>query len=48
MAAVYHALGSKITIVEMMDGLIIGADRDIVRPFHKKIASQYENILLET
>ena len=48
MATVYHALGSKITIVEMMDGLMIGADRDIIRPFHKKIAKQYENIWLET
>ena len=48
MATVYHALGSKITIVEMSDSLIIGADRDIVRPLHKKIIKQYENIWLET
>jgi len=48
MATVYHALGSKITIAEMMDGLIIGADRDIVRPFQKRIAKLYENIWLET
>ena len=48
MATVYHALGSKITIVEMLDGLITGADRDIVRPFQNRISKQYENIWLET
>ncbi len=48
MATVYHALGSKITIVEMLDGLMAGADRDIVRPFQKRITKQYENIWLET
>ena len=48
MATVYHALGSKITIVEMLDGLMTGADRDIVRPFQKRISKQYENIWLET
>ena len=32
MATVYHALGSKITVVEMMDQLMPGADRDIVAP----------------
>ncbi|MED5436402.1 MAG: dihydrolipoyl dehydrogenase [SAR324 cluster bacterium] len=48
MATVYHALGSKITIVEMLDGLMTGADRDIVRPFQKRITKQYENIWLET
>ena len=48
MAAVYHALGSKITIVEMLDSLMAGADRDMVRPLQKRISKQYENILLET
>ncbi|MEC8939922.1 MAG: NAD(P)/FAD-dependent oxidoreductase, partial [SAR324 cluster bacterium] len=48
MATVYHTLGSKITIVEMLDGLMAGADRDIVRPFQKRITKQYENIWLET
>ena len=48
MATVYHALGSKITIVEMLDGLMAGVDRDLVRPFQKRIAKQYNNILLET
>ena len=48
MATVYHALGSRITIVEMLDGLMAGADRDLVRPFQKRIAKQYDNIWLET
>ena len=48
MATVYHALGSKITIVEMLDSLMAGADRDIVRPFQKRISKQYEHIWLET
>ena len=48
MATVYHALGSRITIVEMLDGLMYGADRDLVRPFQKRIAKQYDNIWLET
>lgn len=48
MATVYHALGSKITVVEMMDGLIAGADKDIVAPLFKRVQKRYENILLET
>ena len=48
MATVYHALGSRVTIVEMLDGLMAGADRDLVRPFQKRIAKQYANIWLET
>ena len=48
MATVYHALGSKITIVEMLDVLMAGADRDLVRPFQKRITKQYNDILLET
>ena len=48
MATVYHALGSRITVVEMLDGLMSGADRDLVRPFQKRIAKQYDNIWLET
>ncbi len=48
MATVYHALGSKITVVEMLAGLMTGADRDLVRPFQKRIGKQYENIWLET
>ncbi|MGI9335215.1 MAG: dihydrolipoyl dehydrogenase [Gammaproteobacteria bacterium] len=48
MATVYHALGSKVTVVELMDGLIPGCDPEIVRPLHKHIAKQYENVFLKT
>ena len=48
MATVYHELGSKITVVELMDGILPGVDRDIVKPLHKRIKQQYENIFLET
>ena len=48
MAAVYDALGSRVTVVELLDGLIPGADRDIVRPLHKRIEKRYEAILLKT
>lgn len=46
MATVYRALGAKISIVELMDQLIPGADRDIVMPLQKRVAKQYENIWL--
>ena len=48
MATVYHALGSKVTVVEMADSLIPGADKDIVRPLQKHLKKQYENIYLKT
>ena len=48
MASVYHALGSKITVVELSDGLMPGADRDLVRLFQKSIKSRYENIFTGT
>jgi dihydrolipoamide dehydrogenase len=48
MACVYDALGSKITVVELMDQIIPGADKDIVKPLHNRIAGRYENILLKT
>jgi len=48
MATVYHELGSKITVVELMDQLIPGADPDVVRPLHKRIGQLYENVLLGT
>ena len=48
MATVYHALGSKVTVVEMLDSLIAGADADVVRPLAKRLAKRYENILLKT
>jgi len=48
MATVYDALGSRITVVEMMDSLIPGADKDIVRVLSKRIEARYEKILLKT
>ncbi|MCP5075244.1 MAG: dihydrolipoyl dehydrogenase [Rhodobacteraceae bacterium] len=48
MATVYAALGSKITVVELMDQIIPGADKDIVKPLHNRIKGRYENILLKT
>jgi dihydrolipoamide dehydrogenase len=48
MATVYSALGSKITVIEMMDQLMPGADRDVVAPFAKRVEQRYEKILLET
>ena len=48
MACVYDALGSKITVVEFADGLIPAADRDMVRPLHKRIEKRYEAIYLKT
>ena len=48
MATVYNALGSTISVVELLDGLIPGADRDIIRPLHKRIEKRYEAIYLKT
>lgn len=48
MACVYDALGSKVTVVEFMDQLMPGADKDMVKPLHKRIEGRYENILLKT
>ena len=48
MACVYDALGSRVTVVEYMDQLMPGADKDIVKPLHKRIEGRYENILLKT
>jgi len=48
MATVYDALGAKITVVEMLDSLIPGADKDVVQPLAKRIEKRYEKILLKT
>jgi dihydrolipoamide dehydrogenase len=48
MACVYDALGAKVTVVELMDGLMPGTDRDLVRPLQKRIEKRYERILLKT
>jgi dihydrolipoamide dehydrogenase len=48
MATVYAALGAKVSVVELTDGLIPGCDRDLVRPLEKRIAKRYEQILVRT
>ena len=48
MGTVYDALGSKVSLVELTDGLIQGCDRDMVRPLHKRMAKRFENIWLGT
>ncbi len=48
MATVYHALGAKVSVVELMDQLIPGCDIDLVKPLHRRIQKQYENIWLDT
>ncbi|MBV9338347.1 MAG: dihydrolipoyl dehydrogenase [Solirubrobacterales bacterium] len=48
MATVYDALGSKITMVELLDQLIPGCDPDLVKPLHKRISGRYEAIHLGT
>ncbi|WP_417499447.1 dihydrolipoyl dehydrogenase [Methylophaga sp.] len=48
MATVYDALGSKITVVELQDSLIPGADKDIVKPLLKRVEQKYDNIYLNT
>jgi dihydrolipoamide dehydrogenase len=44
MAAVYDALGSKVTVVELLDQLIPGCDPDLVKPLRKRIEERYEAI----
>jgi len=48
MACVYDALGVRVTIVELADGLMPGTDRDLVRPLQKRLEKRYERILLKT
>jgi dihydrolipoamide dehydrogenase len=48
MACVYDALGARVTVVELSDGLMPGTDRDLVRPLQKRIDKRYERILLKT
>lgn len=48
MATVYHALGSEITVVEMLDNIMTGADPDMVKPLLKRLQKQYANIWTAT
>ncbi len=48
MATVYEALGSRVTVVEMLDQLMSGCDADIVRPLHRRCEKRYAGIHLNT
>ncbi len=48
LAAVYHALGSAVTVVELLPGLLTGVDPDLVRPLQRRIAQRYAGIHLGT
>ena len=48
MGTVYDALGSRVSVVEFMDGLITGCDRDLVRPLQKRMDKRFEAIMLST
>ena len=48
LGSVYAALGTRVTVVEMLPGLLPGADRDLVLPLHKKLEKLFESILLNT
>jgi dihydrolipoamide dehydrogenase len=48
MATVYHELGSRVSVVELMDQLIPGADADIVKPLTRRISKQYEAVWTKT
>jgi dihydrolipoamide dehydrogenase len=48
LGTVYAALGTKVAVVEMLPGLLPGADRDLVLPLHKRIEKIFDSILLNT
>jgi dihydrolipoamide dehydrogenase len=48
LGSVYAALGTKVTVVEMLPGLLPGADRDLVLPLHKRLEKLFDGILLNT
>jgi dihydrolipoamide dehydrogenase len=48
LGTVYAALGSKVSVVEMLPGLLPGADRDLVLPLHKRMEKVFDSILLNT
>ncbi|MBC7730645.1 MAG: FAD-dependent oxidoreductase, partial [Bacteriovorax sp.] len=48
MGTVYSALGARLDVVEMLDGLMQGADRDLVKVWQKMNAPRFDNIMLKT
>lgn len=48
LGTVYAALGTKVSVVEMLPGLLPGADRDLVLPLHKRMERIFDSIMLNT
>src|SRR5690606_2967816 len=48
MGTVYSTLGARLDVIEMMDGLMQGADRDLVKVWQKMNAPRFDNIMLKT
>ncbi len=48
LASVYHALGARVSVVELLDQLMTGTDPDLVKPLQRIIAGRYENIFVGT
>ncbi len=48
LGTVYAALGCKVSVVEMLPGLLPGADRDLVLPLHKRMEKIFDSIMLNT
>src|SRR5437868_4145063 len=48
LGTVYAALKTKVSVVEMLPGLLPGADRDLVLPLHKRVEKIFDSILLNT
>jgi len=48
MGTVYSTLGARLDVVEMMDALMLGADRDLVKVWQKMNAPRFDNIMLKT
>ncbi len=47
LGSIYHSLGTKVSVVEMMPGLLPGADRDLVSHLSKKLEKEFEKIILK-
>ncbi|MDZ7623727.1 MAG: FAD-dependent oxidoreductase [Ignavibacteriaceae bacterium] len=48
LGSVYQALGTKVSVVEMLDGLLPGADRDIVSHLSKRLKEKFDSIMLNS
>lgn len=48
LGTVYAALGTKVSVVEMLDGILPGADRDLVTPLHRRLTTMFDSIMVST